>query len=135
MILRLRTAAFVLALVLLDSPMLAGIVSAVVLGLGTAMVYPALIASISDHAHPSWRANALGTYRFWRDLGYAAGALLAGILADALGLTTTVIAAAGMGGVRPSKTLEREWEMRTSASMSLLSHVGCQAMPSIVVAS
>jgi MFS family permease len=89
-----QAAAFVLALVLLDSPMLAGIVSAVVLGLGTAMVYPALIASISDHAHPSWRANALGTYRFWRDLGYAAGALLAGILADTLGLTTTVIAAA-----------------------------------------
>jgi MFS family permease len=89
-----QAAAFVLALVLLDSPLLAGIVSAVVLGLGTAMVYPALIAAISDHAHPSWRANALGTYRFWRDLGYAAGALLAGLLADTLGLTTTVIAAA-----------------------------------------
>ncbi|MGW4058603.1 MFS transporter [Amycolatopsis sp. NPDC004747] len=88
-----QAAAFVLALVLLDNPLLAGVVSAVVLGLGTAMVYPALIASISDHAHPSWRANALGTYRFWRDAGYAAGALLAGILADTLGLTTTVVAA------------------------------------------
>ncbi|MEV4602120.1 MFS transporter [Amycolatopsis sp. NPDC049253] len=85
---------FVLALVLLADPLLAGIISAIALGLGTAMVYPTLIASISDHAHPSWRANALGTYRFWRDTGYAVGALLAGILADTLGLSTTVIAAA-----------------------------------------
>jgi MFS family permease len=85
---------FVLALALLDTPLLAGILSAVALGIGTAMVYPALIASISDHAHPTWRANALGTYRFWRDIGYAAGALVAGILADTLGLNATVIAAA-----------------------------------------
>ncbi|MEI5009474.1 MFS transporter [Streptomyces sp. PmtA] len=55
---------FVLALALLDSPLLAGVLSAAFLGLGTAMVYPALIASISDHAHPAWRANALGAYRF-----------------------------------------------------------------------
>jgi MFS family permease len=85
---------FVLALALLDRPLLAGVLSAVFLGLGTAMVYPALIASVSDHAHPAWRANALGTYRFWRDIGYAAGALLAGILADTLGLNATVVAAA-----------------------------------------
>ncbi|MFF5187396.1 MFS transporter [Streptomyces sp. NPDC000345] len=85
---------FVLALALLDRPLLAGILSAVLLGLGTAMVYPALIASVSDHAHPAWRANALGAYRFWRDIGYAAGALVAGILADAFGLDATVIAAA-----------------------------------------
>ncbi|EST19020.1 MFS transporter [Streptomyces roseochromogenus] len=85
---------FVLALALLDTPLLAGVLSAIALGLGTAMVYPALIASVSDHAHPAWRANALGTYRFWRDIGYAAGALVAGILADALGLNATVVAAA-----------------------------------------
>ncbi|MEU1734198.1 MFS transporter [Streptosporangium sp. NPDC020145] len=85
---------FVLALVLLERPLLAGIASAVALGLGTAMVYPALIASVSDHAHPAWRAGALGTYRFWRDIGYAAGALLAGLLADAFGLEATVVAAA-----------------------------------------
>jgi MFS family permease len=85
---------FVLALALLKTPLLAGIASAVVLGIGTAMVYPALIASISDHAHPTWRANALGTYRFWRDTGYAVGALVAGVLADTLGLNATVVAAA-----------------------------------------
>ncbi|MPY35692.1 MFS transporter [Streptomyces adustus] len=85
---------FILALALLSHPLQAGVLSAVVLGLGTAMVYPALIASVSDHAHPAWRTNALGAYRFWRDIGYAAGALLAGILADTLGLNATVIAAA-----------------------------------------
>ncbi|MFE7408933.1 MFS transporter [Streptomyces laurentii] len=87
---------FVLALALLDHPLLAGVLSAVALGLGTAMVYPALIASISDNAHPAWRANALGTYRFWRDIGYAAGALVAGILADLLGLNATIVAAAAL---------------------------------------
>jgi MFS family permease len=89
-----QSVGFVLALALLDRPLLAGIISAIFLGLGTAMVYPALIASISDHAHPAWRANALGTYRFWRDIGYAAGALVAGVLADWLGLNATVAAAA-----------------------------------------
>ena len=89
-----QAAGFVLALALLDNPLLAGVLSAVALGIGTAMVYPALIASVSDHAHPSWRANALGTYRFWRDIGYAAGALVAGVLADTVGLNATVIAAA-----------------------------------------
>ncbi len=56
------------------------------LGIGTAMVYPTLLAAIGDVAHPLWRASAVGVYRFWRDLGYAVGALLAGVLADALGL-------------------------------------------------
>ncbi|MGW0733145.1 MFS transporter [Streptomyces sp. NPDC002851] len=91
-----QTAGFVLALALLDHPLLAGVLSAIALGLGTAMVYPALIASVTDHAHPAWRANALGTYRFWRDIGYAVGALVAGLLADALGLNATVIAAAAL---------------------------------------
>ncbi|WP_328940580.1 MFS transporter [Streptomyces sp. NBC_00250] len=88
-----QAAALLLAL-LLDRPLLAGVLSAVGLGLGTALVYPALIAAVSDRAHPSWRAHALGTYRFWRDIGYAAGALTAGVLADALGLDATVLAAA-----------------------------------------
>ena len=61
-------------------------VGAVLLGIGTAMVYPTLLAAIGDVAHPSWRASAVGVYRLWRDLGYAIGALLAGITADAFGL-------------------------------------------------
>ena len=55
------------------------------LGVGTAMVYPTLIASVSDASHPSWRARSLSVYRFWRDLGYAIGALSAGIIADLFG--------------------------------------------------
>jgi MFS family permease len=63
---------------------------AVLLGLGTAMVYPTLLAAIGDVAHPTWRASAVGVYRFWRDLGYAVGALLAGILADKLGMPAAI---------------------------------------------
>jgi MFS family permease len=59
----------------------------VMLGIGTAMVYPTLLAAIGDVAHPSWRASSVGVYRLWRDLGYAIGALVAGITADALGLS------------------------------------------------
>jgi MFS family permease len=59
---------------------------AALLGLGTAMVYPTLLAAIGDVAHPNWRASAVGVYRLWRDGGYAVGALLAGVLADAFGL-------------------------------------------------
>ncbi len=59
---------------------------AVLLGLGTAMVYPTLLAAIGDVAHPTWRASSIGIYRFWRDSGYAVGALLAGVAADMMGL-------------------------------------------------
>ena len=63
---------------------------AVLLGIGTAMVYPTLLATIGDVAHPSWRASSVGVYRLWRDLGYAAGALLAGITADIFGLSAAM---------------------------------------------
>ena len=59
---------------------------AALLGLGTAMVYPTLLAAIGDVAHPGWRASAVGVYRLWRDLGYAFGAVIAGITADVFGL-------------------------------------------------
>src|SRR5881296_3304407 len=59
-------------------------------GLGTAMVYPTLLAAITDHAHPTWRATSLGVYRFWRDLGYAIGALLSGAFADLVGLGAAI---------------------------------------------
>ncbi len=60
------------------------------LGVGTAMVYPSLIAAVSDESHPSWRARSLSVYRFWRDLGYAVGALCAGIIADTLGISWAI---------------------------------------------
>jgi len=86
----------------------------VLLGLGTAMVYPTLLASVGDVANPSWRASAVGVYRLWRDLGYAVGALLAGLTADALGLPTAILLIAGLTfasglvvAVRMSETLPR----------------------------
>jgi len=68
--------------------------ASLLLGLGTAMVYPTLLAAISDVAHPTWRARSLSVYRFWRDLGYAVGALLAGFIGDAFGLAWAI---AGVG--------------------------------------
>jgi cysteine sulfinate desulfinase/cysteine desulfurase-like protein/MFS family permease len=65
-------------------------VAAVLMGAGTAMVYPVLLAVIGDVAHPTWRARAVGAYRLWRDLGYAAGALIAGVSADLLGLRAAI---------------------------------------------
>ena len=90
-----QAAAFPAVLLLLAWPLVAGLVSAVLLGIGTAMAQPALSAAVADHTHPSWRAQGLGVYRFWRDLGYAIGAVIAGLLAQALGLSAAVIA----GGV------------------------------------
>lgn len=69
---------------------------AVLLGVGTAMVYPTLLASIGDVAHPSWRASAVGVYRLWRDLGYAAGAIIAGVVADLFGLSNAALVIAGL---------------------------------------
>ncbi len=66
------------------------IVGAALQGLGTAMVYPVLLAAVGDVAHPEWRATAMGAYRFWRDLGYAVGALLSGIIADLLGMAMAI---------------------------------------------
>ncbi len=66
------------------------------LGFGTALVYPTLLAAISDVAHPDWRASAVGVYRLWRDGGYAVGALLAGVLADLLGVSWAIGAIAAL---------------------------------------
>jgi MFS family permease len=68
------------------------LLGSVLLGLGTAMVYPSLLAAVSDTAEPSWRARALSVYRFWRDLGYAIGALTAGLLAAVIGFAWTIAA-------------------------------------------
>jgi MFS family permease len=71
-------------------------VAMVLLGLGTALVYPTLLAAISDVAHPEWRASAVGVYRLWRDSGYAIGALLAGVLADLFGVSWAIGVIAGV---------------------------------------
>jgi MFS family permease len=69
---------------------------AIVLGAGTAMVYPTLLAAIGDVAHPTWRARSVGIYRLWRDAGFAVGALLAGILADLISIPAAIYAVAAL---------------------------------------
>ena len=73
--------------------------AAVLLGLGTAMVYPTLLAAIGDVAHPDWRARSVGICRLWRDGGFAVGALLSGIVADAYGIPAAVGGVAGLTGL------------------------------------
>jgi MFS family permease len=91
---------WVQALGLILVPLLGGfgwwLLASLLLGLGTAMVYPALIAAISDAAHPSSRARSLSVYRFWRDMGYAIGALLAGVIGDTFGLPAAIAAIGGL---------------------------------------
>jgi MFS family permease len=72
------------------------VASGVALGVGTAMVYPTLLAAVGDVAHPAWRGAAVGVYRLWRDLGYAVGALLAGVIADAFGMDAAIEAVAAL---------------------------------------
>lgn len=72
------------------------LMASILLGVGTAMVYPTLLAAIGDVAHPSWRGAAVGVYRLWRDSGYVVGALLAGVLADRFGIPAAVLAVAAV---------------------------------------
>ncbi|MFG2693284.1 MFS transporter [Kitasatospora sp. NPDC048407] len=80
------------------------------LGAGTALVYPTLLAVIGDVAHPAWRARAVGVYRLWRDGGFAVGALVAGILADAYGVTTAIWAVAALTAVAGVTVAVRMYE-------------------------
>ena len=84
------TQAAALALIALANTFTAWATAAILLGAGTAAVYPTLLATISDVAHPTWRARAVGVYRLWRDGGFAIGALLAGIVADLAGIRTAI---------------------------------------------
>jgi len=94
------------------------------LGVGTALVYPTLLAAIGDIAHPSWRGKAVGVYRLWRDLGYVAGALIGGILADSFG-TTAAINSVGvltiLSGVAVAARF-RETRMPRPPAVAVLAH-------------
>jgi MFS family permease len=81
--------------------------AAAVLGLGTAMVYPTLLASIADVADPVWRGSAIGVYRLWRDLGFVAGAVVAGVLADRFGMSSAIGAVAGITAISGLVVLAR----------------------------
>ena len=93
-------------------------VGAVLLGIGTAMVYPTLLAAIGDVALPAWRASAVGVYRLWRDLGYAIGALLAGVTADVIGLPGAMWLIAGItlaSGILAAVRMDETSRLSTTA--------------------
>ena len=85
-------------------------VAAVLIGIGTAMVYPTLLAAIGDVAHPSWRARSVGIYRLWRDGGFAVGALLAGVLADAFDIPVAIGVVAGLTAASGIVVIVRMYE-------------------------
>jgi MFS family permease len=84
--------------------------AAMLLGAGTAMVYPTLLAAIGDVAHPSWRARSVGIYRLWRDGGFAVGAILAGVIADILGLSAAIYTVAAITAVSGIVVILRMYE-------------------------
>jgi ubiquinone/menaquinone biosynthesis C-methylase UbiE len=114
------------------------VTAAAALGIGTAFVYPTLLAAIGDVAHPSWRASAVGVYRLWRDSGYAVGALIAGITADLVGLRGAVLtvavltAASGLFAARlltETHTSGETTMARTKVSHSLFARFYAWASP------
>ena len=86
--------------------------AAVLLGAGTALVYPTLLAAVGDVAHPAWRARAVGVYRLWRDGGFAVGALLAGLVADAWGIDAAVWTVAALTAASGLLVAVRMYETR-----------------------
>lgn len=104
--------AIALSLIALGDSFAAWAVAAAMLGAGTALVYPTLLASIGDVAHPAWRARAVGTYRLWRDGGFAVGALLAGVVADLLGVRAAVWTVAALTAASGVVVAVRMYETR-----------------------
>jgi MFS family permease len=102
--------AVAIALIAATSGFGAWALGAVFLGVGTAMVYPTLLAAIGDVAHPLWRARAVGVYRLWRDAGFAVGALLAGILADLVSIEAAIYAVAALTAVSGVVVIIRMYE-------------------------
>lgn len=87
-------------------------VASVTIGIGTAMVYPTLLAAIGDVANPSWRARSVGVYRLWRDGGFAVGALTAGVIADAFDIATAIWAIAALTATSGVVVMVRMYETR-----------------------
>ena len=102
-------------------------VGAMLLGAGTAMVYPTLLAAIGDVAHPDWRARSVGVYRLWRDGGFAVGALLAGILADLVSIPAAIYAVAALTAL--SGLSRRRAHVRDPSALNGLSHTSVSGAP------
>jgi MFS family permease len=106
------------------------IAGSLLLGVGTAMVYPSLIAAVSDASHPTWRARSLSVYRFWRDLGYAIGALSAGIIADIFGMAWAIGSIAALtfvSGAIVALVMREKTRSRLDVTQSIEPKVAVQA--------
>ncbi|MGK7221824.1 MFS transporter [Kocuria flava] len=112
----MATQAVALAVIALGDGFAGWAAGTVLLGAGTAMVYPTLLAVVGDVAHPAWRGRAVGVYRVWRDLGYAVGAVLGGIVADLLGLHAAVWAAAVVSAASALVVAVRMYETHRPAA-------------------
>ncbi len=99
-------------------------IGAAVLGAGTAMVYPTLLAAIADVAHPAWRARSVGVYRLWRDGGFAVGAILAGVIADAASIEVAIWAVAALTAASGIVVMVRMYETHPQTRRSPLVTVG-----------
>ena len=111
--------AFALAVLAASRGFAAWAGAAALLGVGTAMVYPTLLAVIGDVAHPAWRASAVGIYRLWRDAGFAIGALIAGLIADAWGMPAAIWSVAALTGASGLVVLGRMYETRPRGATSV----------------
>jgi MFS family permease len=101
-----------LAIVALGDTFTVWAAGSVLFGAGTAMAYPTLLAAVGDVAHPAWRGAAVGVYRFWRDIGFAVGAILAGVLADAYTMTAAILVVAAVTAASGADVAVRMYETR-----------------------
>ena len=111
------TQASALAVIATGDTFVSWAVGTIMLGAGTSMVYPTLLAAIGDVAHPAWRGRAVGIYRVWRDLGYAVGALMGGVVADLWGLRAAVWVAAAITLVSALVVAVRMYETHQPADV------------------
>ena len=107
-----------LAIVAVGQTFPAWALAAVLLGAGTALVYPTLLAAVGDVAHPAWRARAIGVYRLWRDAGFAVGAVVSGVIADAFGIRAAIWAVAGLTAASALVVAARMYETLQRAATS-----------------
>jgi MFS family permease len=115
------TQAVALGIVAASDTFASWVVGAVLLGAGTAMVYPVLLAVIGDVAHPAWRARSVGIYRLWRDGGFAVGAVLSGVVADLWGVRAAVWTVAALTAVSGALVAARMYETRRHPTPPLIS--------------
>jgi MFS family permease len=111
------TQAAAIALIAATTGFWAWTLGAAMLGAGTAMVYPTLLAAVGDVAHPLWRARSVGIYRLWRDAGFAVGALLAGIVADLISIEAAIYAVAALTAASGIVVIVRMYETHPPAAL------------------